>query len=137
MRMALGPYISAASLMLCSLLALNWTRSYNSCEFSNRFDEGVVTVFGSNKGTMYFIQEKTAGRGHQEWKHHSTKPYDRKGNDYDLEWTLQKKKIVLPYRIVVPLVALIGVAPWVGKRSLNEAAILAIPHIPGIIEGLC
>src|SRR5690349_793224 len=100
MRIALGPYISAASLMLCSLLSLNWVWSYDWCEFSNRFDGGIITVFGSNKGTMYFVQMKTRGLGNQEWKHHRSKVNDRQGSDYQLEWTLQKREVTVPYRVV-------------------------------------
>ena len=137
MRMAFGHYISAAALVLCSLLVLLWVRSYDRCEYSNRFDGGVTTVVGSNKGTMYFFQIDTPCIFPNQSKQYCSKVADRQGNEFALEWTLQRKRLVVPYRMAVPLVVLIGVAPWIrSKRSLVDVVLIAAPHIPGIIARL-
>ena len=137
MRMSLAPYVSAAALVLCSLLVLNWVHSYDRCEYSNRYDGGVITVVGSNKGTLYFVQMDAGAFPNREWKHNCSKVNDRQAIEYQFEWNLQKRKLVVPYRLVVPVFALIGVAPWIrSKRSLIDAALIALPHVAGIIARL-
>jgi hypothetical protein len=138
--MSLAPYISTAALVLCSLLVLNWVHSYDNREYSNRVDGGVLTYVGSNQGVMYFVHQETAPfwrTSDHEWQHHSSEAKPRRGGEYAFEWNLQKKVVIVPYRVVVPLVALIGIAPWIrSKLALVEAVLIATPHIPAIIARL-
>jgi hypothetical protein len=132
--------MSIAALALCWLLVLNWRHSYENPEFSNRVDGGVLTAVGSNQGVMYFDQTETAPfwrTSDHEWQHYSSKAKPRRGGDYYFKWNWQQKVVVFPYRVVVPLVALIGLAPWIrSKCSLVEAVLIALPHIPAIIARL-
>jgi hypothetical protein len=140
MRMSLAPYVSIAALGLCSLLVLNWRHSYDYGENSSRVDGGVITSVSSHQGVLQFVQMETAPfwrSPDHEWQHHSYKAKPRRGGEYFFEWDLRKKVVIVPYRAVVPLVALIGIAPWIrSKRTLVEAVLIATPHIPAIIARL-
>ena len=138
--MSLGPYVSAAALVLGSFLVLMWSRSYDRSELFHRMDRGDITSLGSNKGTIYFFRGRTNGAfgpTEQDWKHTCSKVNDRSGPEYQFVCNQQRIYIKSPYRTVVPLVALIGVAPWIrSKRSLIDAALIALPHVAGIIARL-
>jgi len=120
--------------IFCLLFVALWARSCKTLDLLSRQDgKGYTTALGSERGSAYFVHmyipNWNAGYvtpRSTAWQYLSRKA--RSGApEFDWAFTAQKKKIQLPYYILIGLAAPLALAaghPWLRRFSLRALLIV-------------